>query len=407
MQQKERTSCRICDGELVTVLDIGTIYQSNFLTDDANAVKAPLNLARCTKCNLVQLKHDLDLDTMYRQYWYKSSLNKSMVQALADIVENIGKRIHLEGGDIVVDIGANDGTMLSMFPPNVIKVGFDPALNLAPEAKRKCDVFVNDYFTSQRYPLPSKAKVVTSIAMFYDLADPRTFIEDVKAILQEDGMWVIQFTDLLSMFRINAFDNICHEHVEYYSLRVLSQMLKDHDFEIFDLEYNTVNGGSIRAYVGRTDKFEIRPVVGAMQIVEDAYMDSFDDPFRAFSARVSGIRDTMMIWLTNEVKAGRRTFIAGASTKGNTLLQYFGIDSSMIPYAAEVNSDKFGLKTVGTGIEIISEQKAIKMNPDSFLILPWHFINTFLSTYGTYITKGGKLIVPMPEPLAYKSQSLL
>ena len=397
---QERTHCRICDGQLETVLDMGTIYQSNFLTDASKAILAPLNLARCVKCNLVQLKHDGNLDSMYRQYWYKSSLNLSMVEALHSIVDSIKSRVVLEAGDVVVDIGCNDGTMLSMFPEDVFKIGYDPSNNLAEEAQENCDFFINDYFPAN-YPVKAKAKVITSIAMFYDLPDPRAFIDKVRSIMRVDGIWVIQFTDLLSMFQVNAFDNICHEHVEYYSLAVLKCLLEQHGFEVVDVLYNQVNGGSVRAYVGFKGVYAVTDAVSEMLKQEDLYMRSFDNPFAAFSDRVTQIKEQCVEYIQHEHAAGKKIFITGASTKGNTLLQYFGLNKDIIPYAAEVNADKFGLRTVGTDIEIIPERQAIEMKPDMFLVLPWHFINGFLRSYHEYISGGGRLMVPMPRPIIY------
>ena len=397
---QERTHCRICDGQLETVLDMGTIYQSNFLTDASKAILAPLNLARCVKCNLVQLKHDGNLDSMYRQYWYKSSLNQSMVEALRSVVDGINGRVALEAGDVVVDIGCNDGTLLSMFPENVFKIGYDPSNNLAEEAQENCDFFINDYFPAN-YPVKAKAKVITSIAMFYDLPDPRAFIDKVRSIMRSDGIWVIQFTDLLSMFQVNAFDNICHEHVEYYSLAVLKCLLEQHGFEVVDVLYNQVNGGSVRAYVGFNGVYAVTDAVSEMLKQEDLYMRSFDNPFAAFSDRVTQIKEQCVEYIQHEHAAGKKIFITGASTKGNTLLQYFGLNKDIIPYAAEVNADKFGLRTVGTDIEIIPERQAIEMKPDMFLVLPWHFINGFLRSYHEYISGGGRLMVPMPRPIIY------
>jgi len=220
----ERLTCRLCGSTLETVLDLGYIYLNDFVEEGANIVSAPLTLVKCKDCELVQLKDTPDLDLLYRQYWYQSSLNKSMVEALQDVVDNIEARVDLQPGDVVIDIGCNDGTMLGQYyEPELYKIGFDPALNLAKKAKKHCTVFHNTYFGDTSIETPM-AKVITSIAMFYDLEDPHTFVELVKRSLDPDGIWVVQFTDLLSMFKINAFDNICHEHLEYYSFKVLRNL---------------------------------------------------------------------------------------------------------------------------------------------------------------------------------------
>ena len=238
--------------------------------------------------------------------------------------------------------------------------------------------------------------------MFYDLEDPHTFVELIKKSLLKDGIWVIQFTDLLSMLRINAVDTVCHEHLEYYSFKVLRGLFEQHGLEVFDVSTNSVNGGSLRMYIGWKDQRHISSTVDALEKEERDYMNSFDDPFKAFAERTQNIKEKIMKFL-NEAKAQNKTvFAMGASSKGNTLLQYFDINNKQIPYAAEVNEDKFGKKTVGTNISIISESSALSFNPDYFLVLPWHFIDMLLEIHAKYLKKGGKLVVPMPTPTIYE-----
>jgi|SRR3972149_388426 len=398
---KEQTYCRNCRSSfLVTKLDLGEIYPSNFVDGNNNLVKAPLVLAQCSTCNLVQLKHTLPLDSMYRQYWYRSALNSSMVEALKDVVDSATQRVKLENGNIVLDIGCNDGTMLDFYPDTVIKVGFDPALNLAAEAIKHCHVFVNDYFSGSKYAniMNVRAMIVTSIAMFYDLEDPNQFVYDVRNILHPDGLWVIQFTDLLSMLKLNAFDNICHEHLEYYSLEVLNEMLDKHYLQIIAVERNKVNGGSLRVYVSHKHRYPVEPSVQKHLDDERNYMSHFDDPLSAFAERVENIRGYIKTYLTVANHSGKKIAVFGASTKGNTLLQVFDLDYRIIDHAAEINEDKFGLKTVGTSIPIISQDESLLSKPDIYLVLPWHFINNFVATHIDYLKSGGIFVVPMPEP---------
>jgi hypothetical protein len=398
----ERLTCRLCGSALETVLDLGDIYLNDFIDVGQKIESAPLTLVKCKKCELVQLKHTANLDLLYRQYWYQSSLNKSMIESLQDVVDNIEDRIQLQPGDVVIDIGCNDGTMLGQYnEPELYKVGFDPALNLANKAKQHCTVFHNTYFGDTSIEAP-EAKVITSIAMFYDLEDPHTFIELVKKSLARDGMWVVQFTDLLSMFKSNAFDNICHEHLEYYSFRVLRNLFEQHGLEVFDVSTNSVNGGSIRMYIGWKDQRHVSPAVDILEEDEQDYMNSFDDPFIAFAERVETIKNKVQKFVYEVAFSEEHMFLMGASTKGNTLLQYFDITNKHIAYAAEVNKDKYGKMTVGTNIEIISEKSAIITNPEYFLVLPWHFIEGLLKIHDRYLKKGGKIVVPMPEPKVFK-----
>jgi hypothetical protein len=399
-----------------SVLDLGELYPSAFVSSEtykekgvySELPKVPLHLMCCTECNLIQLKHTTNLDLMYRQYWYKSSLNKSMIVALQDVVDGVNKRIDLVPGDTVLDIGANDGSLLSLWGNDLATVGFDPALNLAEEASKKCDCFINDYFSLDKYPVKAKAKVITSIAMFYDLRKPMSFIEDIRKVMDKKGIWVIQFTDLLSMFRANAFDNICHEHLEYYSLEVICSMMERRGLEVFDVMYNEVNGGSLRTYVGHRGCYTVQATVDKAISRERNYFSSFVDPFEAFRARVEMIRVTVTNLITEINKDGKRIFVMGASTKGNTLLQYLGLTVKDLPIAAEVNSDKYGLLTVGSGIPIVSEKDALSKNPDYFVVLPWHFIKGLQVIHDNYLRNGGRLIVPMPEPsiLEYSLQGI-
>ena len=399
---KERITCRLCGSELEKVLNLGNIYLNDFVDEGQSIKSAPLTLVKCKYCELVQLKHTPDLDLLYKQYWYLSSLNKSMIRALQDIVDNVEARADLQPGDVIIDIGCNDGTMLGQYKtPGLYKIGFDPALNLARKAKKHCTSFYNTYFGDISIKTP-KAKAITSIAMFYDLEDPHTFVELIKKSLLKDGIWVVQFTDLLSMFKINAFDNICHEHLEYYSFKVLRNLFEQHDLEVFDVSTNSVNGGSIRMYVGWKDQRHISPAVDALEKEERDYMNSFDNPFIAFAERIKSIKQKIMKFLDETKAQNKEIFAMGASTKGNTLLQYFGIDTKYLDYAAEVNKDKFGKKTVATNIPIISESSALMLNPDYFLVLPWHFIDILLKIHEPYMKKGGKFIVPMPTPTIYE-----
>lgn len=405
----EHKKCRACKNHLLTVLDLGKLHPSNFIDQDKlleEDNKVPMVLGQCQSCGLVQLKHTLDLDLMYRQYWYKSSLNPSMIEALSNVVNSLHKNISLNSGDIVVDIGCNDGTMLSFFPPHVTKVGFDPAFNLKETAEKHTDYFINDYFTAQSYPLEQKASIVTSIAMFYDLEEIHEFIKDVKEILADDGVWVIQFTDLLSMLKINAVDNLCAEHLEYYSLHNIKQLMQAHSLQIFDVEYNQVNGGSLRAYIGHLRKHKVTDNVDFFLEEEMKYFNTFWNPMMAFSHRVNNIKN--IVTSTIKELSNYSTIAAfGASTKGNTLLQVFGLDHTIIDHAAEVNEDKFGLKTAGTDIPIISQEESLSNPPDYYLVLPWHFIDDFIKRHQKYLNAGGRFIVPMPEPRIINSKGEL
>lgn len=379
-------ACRICGGsQLNTVFSLGEIYPSNFISNpgfESRFEKLPLELVQCYDCGLIQLKHTYDLDNMYRQYWYQSGLNPSMKNDLKDIVDSIEKEIYLDDTDIILDIGCNDGTLFNYYNTDAYRVGFDPAYNLAEKAERNCDLFINDYFSSELYfaNVDEKAKVVTSIAMFYDLPNPNKFVQEVKRVLDWEGIWVIQFTDLYSMFKINAFDNICHEHLEYYKLYDVNRLLMLNNLRIFDVEYNKVNGGSVRIYVTHweQDIWKTKESVDKALKEEFLYFNSKEGQWKAFSDRYIDNK----IQLTYLLQKLRQNLVfvsgLGASTKGNTLLQAYGIDWHLISVIGEINKDKFGMYTLGSDIPIQNEDWVIDSGK-IFVILPWHFRDTFIN----------------------------
>lgn len=408
MEYKEQRRCRMCNSDMFEeVINLGPIYPSNFVEETEGFERVPLVLVRCNYCGLVQLKHTVNLDSMYRKYYYKSGLNPSMVNSLKEIVDKAKRLVSLEENDVVLDIGCNDGTLFKLFnDPKLVYFGFDPALNLADDARENSTVFINDYFDlTQYWGMVPKAKVITSIAMFYDLPDPAKFVHDVKSVLRADGIWIIQFTDLKSMLEINAFDNICHEHLEYYSLSNIMWLLDQFDLEVIDLEHNKVNGGSIQLVVSHISSRSPAPIVKYTLDQEREFLSEQNNPFEKFRNNVLSIRENVMFYLQRLWYEGKPVYGLGASTKGNTLLQYFGIgNGKYVEKIAEINKDKWGLKTIGTNIPIIPQTQAIVEKPFAFLVLPWHFIDTFTTKdreLVEYLNNGGSMIAPMPSPMSY------
>jgi NDP-4-keto-2,6-dideoxyhexose 3-C-methyltransferase len=408
-----RTSCRICgEGNLKPVLSLGEQCVSNFVeARDEDLLKAPLELILCDTngggCGLLQLRHTVDSEEMYRNYWYRSGVNQTMRDALADIAQRVEQFVNLTPSDLVVDIGSNDNTLLKAYKTEgLTKIGFEPAKTVLPYAKEGATQVINDYFTKERLErlkLNKKAKAITAIAMFYDLEDPNKFVADAKECLAEDGILIIQQAYLPLMLKDNIFDNICHEHLEYYSLLSMEALLQRHDLEIIDVEINDVNGGSFRTYITHKEGSLESPIEGAkervnnMRLLEQKMELSSLQAYSGFAQRVESIKKQVVEFIQKEVAAGKKVYVYGASTKGNTLLQYFGLDSSLITAAAERNRDKWGKKTVATNIPIVSEEEARAGDPDYFLVLPWHFMEEFKQREQAFLQRGGKFIVPLPE----------
>ncbi len=409
--------CRVCGFKpLTTILSLGNLYVSDFVSEDADmekAGKAPLELVLCNEkdggCGLLQLRHTVSHKAMYRNYWYRSGINKTMADELKNIVDRVKSLISLKNGDFVIDIGSNDSTFLRFYnTPGLNTVGFEPAKNLVEKyGLGGVTKIITDFFAFSLWQKEYgnvKAKVITAIAMFYDLDNPNTFVADMVKCLDEDGIIVIQMLHLPYLLKRNAFDGICHEHLEYYSLSSLEKLFKRHGLEVFDAEFRPINEGSLRYYIRRRGKgklLRIRP--GAQERVEkfrveEQKMKLYDKHvYDEFVDRVMDIKTKLTEFIQGEVSKRKKIYVYGASTKGNTLLQFFGIDHKLIVAAAERNPDKWGKRTVGTLIPIVSEEEMRKAQPDYLLILPWHFIEEFKEREKWYLKKGGKFIVPLPE----------
>jgi len=398
-------ACRSCgSSQLETVLSLGNLYVSNFVNepDGKQYPRVPLELLLCSPCGLLQLRHTTPPASLYQRYWYKSGMNQSMRAALADVTLKAAQRIHLRDGDSVLDIGCNDGTLLRSYTTaGIRRVGFEPGQNLTEEARQGTDWIIPDFFHA-RVLGGERFKVITSVAMFYDLDDPNQFVSDVARSLQPDGLWVIEMHYLPSMLARKAFDAVCHEHLEYYSLGSLEPLLERHGLMVADVETNEVNGGSFRIYVahrdrGRASVREGAARVEAMRAAEESQGLTSPQVYENFGRCIKRVGERLRSFLRAENARGRQVCVYGASTKGNTLLQYFELDHTLIRSAAERNPDKWGKYTVGTWIPIVPEEVA-RVYAEDFLVLPWHFMKEIQAREEAFLQQGGAFIVPLPEP---------
>jgi SAM-dependent methyltransferase len=301
----------------------------------------------------------------------------------------------------VLDIGCNDGTLLSYYPDSYERFGIDPS----DVARENTDfTVVQDLFPSKELDSlvnGRKFDIVTSIAMFYDLEDPVRFVSEIKKALAHDGIWIFEMSYMPSMLKMNAYDTICHEHLEYYSLAAIEYILSAASMKIVDVELNNINGGSIRCYATHLENFRfknpefIERIRSLRQEEFDLELDT-DKPYRNFQDKINIHRDELTVLLRKLKRDGKRIHLYGASTKGNTILQWCGIDSRIIDYAAERNPDKYGARTLGTDIPIISEAESRAMKPHFYLVLPWHFKEEFLQREAETIRAGTKMIFPLP-----------
>jgi NDP-4-keto-2,6-dideoxyhexose 3-C-methyltransferase len=397
------------------LFNLGELYVSDFLNenDEPRGGKVEMKMMLDETTGNVRLEKAAPLDVMYGKYWYRSGINQSMKNELQRIVNSILDVKKLKENDIWVDIACNDGTMFDFIPNNIIKIGIDPVDNTyKDESEKKSNLVIQDYFSADVYKKSKfgsqKAKVVTSIAMFYDLEQPDKFIQDVGEILDDNGLWVLQLSYTPLMIEQLAFDNICHEHIYYYSLFNLKNLMEKNGFKVVDCQLNDTNGGSFRVYVmkenGNVTKFATQPhrdvcnfrIQSLLTLEEKLKLNSVDT-WMDFYNRILDLKEQTVSFIKSEKEKGKKIWGYGASTKGNTLLQYFGLDHTLIDGIAERSVYKWGLKTVGTNIPIYSEEEMRKQKPDYLLVLPWHFISEFVEREKDFLIGGGKFIVPCPK----------
>ena len=382
--------------KLKNIFSLGNPFVSNFVNKKniSKGVRAPLTLVYCKKCTLIQLSHIASQDLIYKKfYWYKSGITKTMRDALKDIFDKSLRYVSLSKNDVVLDIGANDGTLLKYYKQKRIKtIGCEPASNLKKELKKNCHYVLDDFWSKKKLQIIldknnlKKPKIITAIGMFYDLEEPNKFIKDASSALDDNGIFIAQLMCLKSMIDKNDLGNICHEHIEFYSLKSLKYLFENNGFEIFKIEENEINGGSYRIFCRKFKK-------GSIMLKEPNILNSINK----FVKRAKKNKIATTKFIKQKFKQGKKIFLYGASTKGNTLLQYYKLNNKIIPFAAERNPDKWGKYTVGSGIKIISEKKARDLNPDYFLVTPWGFINEFIKREKTWLKKGGKFILPFPK----------
>lgn len=372
--------------------------------------RIPLELVRCDTtrnqdgCGLVQLRHTVPGAILYRSYWYRSGVNVTMTRNLHEIATQAEEMVGLHPGDLVIDIGCNDGTLLDGYrAANLKYLGFDPS-DVSRYALEKGYDVVRDFYSYEQLRsrhVDRKARIVTSIAMFYDLEYPREFVEEVARALADDGVWVIELHYLPSMLDMNQFDAIVHEHLEYYSLAVIERLLGEAGLNVVRAELNDINGGSVRLFIRRAAHFaptdEDAEVLQRLRVREFEMALDAPEPYEHFAHAAEQVRDGLVGTCRRLVAEGKTIHVYGASTKGNTILQYAGIDHTLVPFAADRNPDKHGSETIGTGIPIVSEERSREMRPDYYLVLPWHFLDEFLEREHEFLARGGQFIVPMPE----------
>ncbi len=409
MNIRKISACRICGNtNLIEIISLGNqaltgIFPSNSLE---KVPVGPLELVKCTgesACNLVQLRYSFEADKMYGiNYGYRSGLNSFMVRHLREKAEHLQKKHPLADGDLVLDVGSNDGTSLSFYPSTAIRVGMDPTIVKFGKFYQRGIHAIADFFSANSFRAhygDRKAAIISSIAMFYDLEDPMSFMRDIAEVLSEDGVWHFEQSYMPLMLERNAYDTICHEHVEYYALTQIHWMTERCGLRILDVELNDINGGSFAVTVCKKSARYTSNTVKIHEMLNEEEKKGMKTmvPFTQFRDCVSEHRNKLCDLVRSIRSKGERIMGYGASTKGNVILQYCGFGLDDIEAIAEVNPDKFGFFTPGTLIPIISEEQAHAKKPDCLLVLPWHFRENLIQREAAYLCSGGRMIFPLPE----------
>ncbi len=400
---KEIKKCRLCGNKkLVEILNLGSQYLTGIFpsTKLTKHKKYPLTLVKChgnNSCNLVQLKHNQDYKKMFGlNYGYQSSLNKSMVRHLKSKVEKVLKIVDLKKDDIIVDIGSNDATTLSFFPKSLKRVGFDP---IGEKFRKNYNdkILIKNFFNSNDYfkKFNKEASIIFSISMFYDVENPVLFTKQIEKIIdKKKGIWILEQSYLPTMIKKNSYDTICHEHLTYYSLSQIEWIVKKTNLKIVDFELNNINGGSFSIMVVHKENLNIQKNKKLNEIIKMEKKFKELKIYEEFKYKIKQTKIDLIQKLKKLKKDGKVVYGIGASTKGNVILQYCGLNEKLIPNIGEVNREKYKHLTPGTWIPIISEEEILKKESSYLLILPWHFKEFFLKNRKF---KNKKLIFPLPK----------
>jgi SAM-dependent methyltransferase len=418
---QEIKECLICKSQLTEVFDLGMQFVVDFPEKkDESLLKAPLILMRCTKCSLIQLKHAVSGDRLYKKFWYRSGMNEQMRDELLAIVERASNAVELNRGDKVLDIGCNDGTLLGWFNRSVLTFGIDPCDSLVKEGlkNKRLDIGISDFFSAEKIkqvysatgaPGVPKFKVITSVAMFYDLPDPVQFLKDCKELLHKEGVIVIQMNYLVSMLKDSAFDFISHEHRALYSAITLNSAVKLAGLEMQGIQFSSSNGGSIRAYVTHPEpsnffakdidiRKEVYDTMQLLMLNELRLGLDKEDVYTRFAKTMEAKMSVVRKYISDAVATGKQVYAYGASTRGTSLMQYlYKAQECPLQGVAERDTNKYGRCMVGTWLPIMDEDR-VRSKADVMLVLPWHFEESIRKRESKWLQGGGKLIFPLPDP---------
>ncbi len=397
-------NCRICkSSKLIKLFSLGKMsFTGKFPTKDQQIEKKPILLVMCSNCELVQLGHNFNLKYLYGpDYGYRTGINKTMLNHVKQVTKTLSKKTKLKKNNLVLDIASNDASLLNFYDKNIITFGVDPILKKYEPEYKNINFKIADFFSAKKIKEKTKKKfkIITALSVFYDALEPNKFLKDVKNLLSKDGIFLLEFADLASIIKYKMFDTICHEHLEYYSSKVILNLAQKNQLRVFDIKKNSINGASKQYFLCHKKsnfKTNEKAIINELKIENKLNLNKIIT-YKSFIKEINYSRKKL-IHLLKKIKKKKKTIHCyGASTKGNVLLQYYNIDNKIIKYAAERNKNKYNLFTPNTKIKIISEHLSRFLKPDYYLVLPWHFKNEILSREKFIRKKGTKFIFPLPN----------
>lgn len=400
------SKCRNCSKKkLIKVFSFGNLAFTGKFSKFRNVKKAPLRLSICNNCKLIQLSDSYNIKYLYGfDYGYRTGLNQTMTMHVKNVVKFLKKKTLLKNNDAVLDIASNDGTLLNFYSKNIISFGIDPILKKYIKHYSKINYKITDFFSIDRIQnfYSGKFKIITALSVFYDLEDPNKFLNDIEKLISDDGIILIEFADLYSIIKYNMFDTICHEHLAYYTSKIIISMCENNNLKVIDIRRNSINGGSAQYYITKKNsKYSISKKIRKILIQEKYYKLENKETFLKFFLKIIEIKKNLSKFINNLKKKGEIIHGYGASTKGNVLLQYFKFNNKKINFIAERNPSKYNLYTPGTNIKIISEKKSRSLRPNYYIVLPWHFKKEILDRERRTMINGSKFIFPLPKVRIY------
>ena len=397
-------SCRNCRSRnLKSVFKLGKFsFTGKFPKKNQRIKKANIELVICKYCKLVQLADNYDLKYLYGQdYGYRTGINKTMTEHMRKITHQLSKRVGLKNNDAVLDIASNDGTLLNFYKKNIITFGVDPILNKYKNNYKDINFKLSDFFNYNkiRNKFKNKFKIITALSVFYDLKNPNKFLKDLSNLITNDGLILIEFADLQSIIKKKMFDTFCHEHLEYYSTTVINEMLIKNNLKLIDIKENDINGASKQFYIAKKNsvyKSNFKKIKYFLKLEKKEKLNT-EHTFHVLKKEISSLKRKLLNKINIILKNKKKIHGYGASTKGNVLLQFFGIDNKKIELISDRNPKKNNLYTPGTNIRIVNEKISRSKKPDYYLVLPWHFKNEILKREKTLLKKRTKFIFPLPK----------